>query len=216
MTTTASNELIFAGIEGFFRVGLEFSKSKKKKPFKTLKKIGEPLGSGRFRTLAALDDRYYLAVGEAEESNFIVDSQSECAPCARFGHVNSKLRLHILNMITLHLLLLQKWSHVSNVKPTSKVLAAASGPDNTLIVAKEDGSVEIFKSEMERILHVKLEAKLVCLLSTQNPHCFLGGTDTGYLVVFKITAGSLEIIDSTKLFASPLSSLGPVHNDNNT
>ena len=95
MTATVGNELIFAGSEGFFRVGIESAKSKKKKPLKTLKKLGEPLGSGRFRTLAAVDERYFLAVGEADESNFIVDSHSECASCVQFGQVNSKPRFHI-------------------------------------------------------------------------------------------------------------------------
>jgi hypothetical protein len=67
--------------------------------------------------------------------------------------------------------------------------------------------VEIYESEIKCIYRTKLNAKIIALVNGPDPNLYYAGTETGFFSVIKVVQNSFEIIESCRLYSTPLSSI---------
>ena len=180
LVTTPSNEVIYAGCDGFYRIGVEALRGKKKsqKGMKTIHKIGKAL-EGDLLGLTPIDGRYYLARSRsgAKLTSQIIDTVTDCSATLSFSHIDSP------------------------------VLTAVPGPEGTVIVTKENGFVQIHESTLSCLFEAKLEGKIISLVNGPVESVYFAGTESGYLAVVRVERDQFEVIDSSRLFSTPLSSI---------
>ena len=67
-----ATDILYGGSDGFFKISLEIQKNKKRKPIKTILRIGEA-PSGTLQSLESISERYFLATSrEGERWNYTV------------------------------------------------------------------------------------------------------------------------------------------------
>merc|ERR1719440_234117 len=176
--TLGSNELLYGGSEGFFKIGLEVQKSKKRKPIKTLLRIGDA-PSGKLQNLKLISERYFLATSREGERWIytVMDTVTSCSKSMEISTIDSP------------------------------VLTAFPGPDESLMITRQNGVFQIYQSPISCSLETQLPSQIVSFANTSNPNVFLVGTTSGVLAVAKITSDSFSIIESMKVFKTPLTSI---------
>ena len=171
------DDILFCGHNGVFIMSSEAGK-KKKKPVTTICKLDAQYGDKMPIKLVKLNNKQLLL-----QLKGINHAEVETV-CFDLTNLESQLMQYVYN--------------------SSPISAACPSNDGSVIVARDNGQIQVYSSEIDITFSCKLDNVLVELQQGPISGLYFGGLKNGSMCTLSIDEHGIKVLSELKLFNSPL------------